>query len=206
MFSLSFSEALSASQVGFPKHSDNMFLTVQPYEYWVGWALLAQQVLWSLHWSRGWWHPFTLPFRNISFNTCKWMWEIAWFLNELCATELTAALRYCCHAVNVLRETVGCMALELPPPPVLMEKRFISQGCSRDWSFEKGMNTWPFFLVNKEWCLLRKHKPFWKETLFSIFMLVYVSIIPYRLCGHVFALSLGTEAKMWPQTLWYLHC
>lgn len=94
-----------------------------------------------------------------------------------------------------------------PPPGIFMEKeRFISQGYSRDQCFENDINMWPFFLVNKEWCLLRKHKQFWKETLFSIFIFVYVSIILYCLYGHVFALSLGTEARIRSQTLWYLQC
>lgn len=50
VFSLSFSEALSASQVGFPKHSDNMFLTVQPLQVlsWLSTARPADALVFAL--------------------------------------------------------------------------------------------------------------------------------------------------------------
>lgn len=121
--------------------------------------------------------------------------EITWPLKELYLCKRTEVIiaqhcflfysssleLYCCpHGIRVVHW------LQLPghsllPLTLSWKKRFISQGYSRDQSFQKGHYYVPFFLVKKEWWILRKHKQFWKETLFSIFMYVYVSVIIYHL-------------------------
>lgn len=133
--------------------------------------------------------------------------ELKWSqLRVTCCFTVSFALYGCLHGIRAL-SWLQLAGLSRLPPSTLMEKeRFISQGYSRDQCFENDINMWPFFLVNREWCLLRKHKQFRKETLFSIFIFVYESTILYCLYGHVFALSLGTEARIRSQSLWYLRC